>query len=252
MKYRTVLVDDEPLALERLRRLLEPHRDTFDVAGTASSGTEAVEVINRLRPDVIFLDIQMPELTGFDVLERLDYMPLVIFSTAYDEYALKAFEVNSVDYLVKPVDPRRLQKTADKLARLSEGGTGELRDRLERAIDSINPAATGSAKHRIQVRTGDKIRLIPVADVVYFLASEKYVEVHTRDGDHLITRSLTRLEADLPAADFARVHRSAIVNINFIDEITRDIGGAWEVRMKDRKRSRLPVSRRYRSRLDLE
>lgn len=254
MKYKTILVDDEPLALERLQRLLEPYRDTFEVAGTASSGTEAVEVINRERPDVIFLDIQMPELTGFDVLERLDYMPLVIFSTAYDEYALKAFEVNSVDYLVKPVDPRRLEKTVDKLARLSEGGAGELRERLEQVMETLNPKGAGTAggKHRIQVRTGDKIRLIPVADVVYFLASEKYVEVHTRDGDHLITKSLTRLEADLPADDFARVHRSAIVNINFIDEITRDIGGAWEVRMKDKKRSRLPVSRRYRSRLDLE
>ena len=251
MKYRTVLVDDEPLALERLQRLLEPYRDTFDVAGTASSGGEAVEVINRLRPDVVFLDIQMPELNGFDVLERLDYMPLVIFSTAYDEYALKAFEVNSVDYLVKPVDPKRLGKTVEKLERLSESGAGELRERLERAIESLNPKGSG-AKHRIQVRVGDKIRLIPVADVVYFLASEKYVEVHTQTGNHLITKSLTQLEDELPAGDFARVHRSAIVNINFIDEITRDIGGTWEVRMKDTKKSRLPVSRRYRSRLDLE
>jgi len=182
MKYKTVLVDDEPLALERLQRLLEPYHDTFDVAGTASSGTEAVNLINRLRPDLVFLDIQMPELTGFDVLERLDYMPLVIFSTAYDEYALKAFEVNSVDYLVKPVDPRRLEKTVDKLARLSESGAGELRERIERAMESLN--TQGPVKNRIQVRVGDKIRLVPVADVVYFLASEKYVEVHTRErGD---------------------------------------------------------------------
>jgi len=254
MKYKTVLVDDEPLALERLQRLLEPYRDTFEIAGTASSGTEAVEVINRLRPDIVFLDIQMPELTGFDVLERLDYTPLVIFSTAYDEYALKAFEVHSVDYLVKPVDPKRLEKTVDKLERLSESGAGELRERLERAIESLNPKGPGAAagKHRIQVRVGDKIRLIPVADVVYFLASEKYVEVHTQTGNHLITKSLTRLEAELPTDDFARVHRSAIVNINFIDEITKGFGGSWEVRMKDPKKSRLPVSRRYRSRLDLE
>jgi two-component system LytT family response regulator len=248
MKFRTVLVDDELLALERLERMLEQYQETIDVVGKAESGEDAVAIINRLKPDVVFLDIQMPELSGFDVLERLDYVPLVVFSTAYDQYALKAFEVYSVDYLVKPVDPRRLKTTVDKLLRLSDRGSEELKERVEQARASLDAPPT----NRIQVRIGDKIKLITVSDVVFFLASDKYVEVHTRGETHLITRSLAKLESELPTDQFARVHRSAIVNINFIDEITKSFGGSYEVRMKDEKKTRLPVSRRHKSRLGLK
>jgi two-component system LytT family response regulator len=248
MKITTVLVDDEPLALERLERMLAQHGDSIDVVGKADGGKAAVQLINQLKPDVVFLDIQMPELSGFDVLERLDYVPLVVFSTAYDQYALKAFEVYSVDYLVKPVDPRRLKTTVDKIVRLSDGGGDRQRVQIERAIESL----AGGAKNRIQVRVGDKIKLVAVADVVFFLASDKYVEVHTPRETHLITKSLSKLESELPADDFARVHRSAIVNINYIDEITKGFGGSYEVRMKDSKQTRLPVSRRHKSRLGLK
>jgi len=248
MKITTVLVDDEPLALGRLERMLAQHDESIEIVGKADSGTTAVHIINQLKPDVVFLDIQMPELTGFDVLKRLDYMPLVVFSTAYDQYALKAFEVYSIDYLVKPVDPRRLKITVDKILRLSEGGGAGLRDRIGQAIESL----TGAAKNRIQVRVGDKIKLVAVADVVFFLASDKYVEVHTSGETHLITKSLSKLESELPANDFARVHRSAIVNINYIDEITKGFGGSYEVRMKDQKKTRLPISRRHKGRLGLK
>lgn len=248
MKYKTILIDDEPLALTRLRRLLEPYEDTIDVVGTAGSGADAVEVINRLRPNLIFLDIQMPELNGFDVLERLHYMPYVIFSTAYDQYALKAFDVHSVDYLLKPVDPGRLELAVEKLRRFTDGSGGDLGRRIQLALDTLK----ASHKYRIQVKTGDRIKLVEASDVVFFYASDKYVEVHTCGESYLITKSLSKLESELPSNDFVRVHRSAIVNINFIDEITKDIGGAYEVRMKDAKRTRLPVSRRYKSRLDLK
>jgi two-component system LytT family response regulator len=248
MKYRTVLVDDEKLALDRLERMLEPYRDTIEVVGKAESGEDAVAVINRLQPDVVFLDIQMPELSGFDVLERLDYMPLVVFSTAYDQYALRAFEVYSIDYVVKPVDPRRLKTTVDKLLRLSDRGPEELKDRVDRARASLD----APTKNRIQVRVGDKIKLISVSDVVFFLASEKYIEVHTRGEMHLITKSLAKLESELPADQFVRIHRSAIVNIDFIDEITKSFGGSYEVRMKDNKNTRLPISRRHKSSLGLK
>jgi two-component system LytT family response regulator len=189
----------------------------------------------------------MPELTGFDVLERLDYIPLVIFSTAYDQYALRAFEVYSVDYLLKPVDPARLKLAVDKLQRLSAGEAGDLRERVQQALETFKDPR----KIRIQVRIGDRIRLISATDVVFFVASDKYVEVHTRNETHLITKSLSKLESELPADDFVRVHRSVIVNINFVDEISKSFGGAYEVRMKDAEKTRLPVSRRYKSRLDL-
>jgi len=227
--------------------LLEPHGDTIEIAGAAESGAEAVELINGLRPDVVFMDIEMPELNAFDVLERLEYTPLVIFSTAYDRYALKAFEVHSIDYLVKPVDPARLELTVDKLRRLSGSGTGDLRERVQQALETIRDPH----KQRIQVRLGDRIKLIGVSEVVFFQARDKYVEVHTRAETHLITRSLSKLEIELPADDFVRVHRSIIVNINFIDEITRSFGGGYDVRMKDAQKTTLPVSRRYKSRLDL-
>ncbi len=247
MRFRAVIVDDEPLALARLGRMLEEHREAVEVVGTAGDGGEAVRVINELRPDVVFLDVQMPELNGFDVLDRLEYIPLVIFSTAYDEYALRAFEVHSVDYLLKPVDPKRLKLAVGKLRRLSEGGAGELREQVRLAGEVIR----SPEKRRIQVRTGDRIKLIPASEVVFFLASEKYVEVHTREETHLINLSLTALEGELPQDDFVRVHRSTIVNINFIDEITKSFAGTYEVRMKDRARTVLPVSRRYKSRLGL-
>ena len=116
MKYKTILIDDEPLALQRLERLLAPF-EFIEITTTASSGFEAVEKINGLKPDLIFLDIQMPELTGFEVLEQIDESPFIIFSTAYDEYALRAFETNSIDYLLKPIEPKRLKIALEKLQR---------------------------------------------------------------------------------------------------------------------------------------
>jgi two-component system LytT family response regulator len=230
-RFRAVLVDDEQLALSRLERMLEEHNETIEVVGRAGSGADAVLVINDLRPDVVFLDIHMPELSGFGVLDRIEYIPLVIFSTAYDEYALKAFDVYSVDYLLKPVDPKRLKLAVDKLRRLSESGPGDLRDRMKLAEEVLK----SPEKYRIQVRSGDRIKLVPASDIMFFLASEKYVEVHTREESHLITTSLTKLE----------------VNINFIDEISKSIVGTYEVRMKDAAGTCLPVSRRYKSRLNL-
>jgi len=228
--------------------MLAIHDDGIEIIGLAEDGSEAVELINRTRPDVVFLDIQMPELTGFDVLDRIDYAPLVIFTTAYDRYALKAFDVYSVDYLLKPIDPDRLALAIEKLDRLAGGGTDALRDRLSQVLGEL----TRTRRSRIQVKVGDKTKLIALAEVVCFVASEKYVEVHTGAESHLITGSLARLEAELDPDDFVRVHRSAIVNVNFIDEIAKSVDGSYEVRMKDAKKTALPLSRRHKSRLDLK
>jgi two-component system LytT family response regulator len=247
VKYRAVLVDDEPLALARVRRLLESHTDVVEVVGEANNGFDAIELIHRTRPDVLFLDVQMPELTGFDVLERLDYTPLVIFATAHDQYALRAFDVHSVDYLLKPIDPRRLAIAIEKLLRLSDTRADDLRQRIAEVLQSLQ----GSHTRRLQVKLGDRIKLIPVSEIAFFLAGDKYVEVFTRDRSSLITKSLSRLERELPPDEFVRVHRSAIVNLAFVDEITRGFGGAYEVRMKNAAKTTLPVSRRYKSRLNL-
>ncbi len=243
---KAVLVDDEQLALERLERLLVPFADRLEIVGCATNGADAVTLINDLRPDVVFLDIQMPELNGFDVLARLDYDPPIIFTTAYDQYALKAFEAYSIDYLLKPIDAKRLARAVDKLNRVSGEDAVDLHDRLTQMLTLMEQKQT----KRIQVKSGNKLKLVPIAEIVFFCARDKYTEVHTLNETHLITRSLSQLENELPAGEFVRVHRSAIINLNFVDEIRTGLAGKCEVFMKDKAKTSLTVSRRYKSRLE--
>ncbi len=237
MKYKTILIDDEPLALQRLERLLAPF-EFIEITATASSGFEAVEKINELKPDLIFLDIQMPELTGFEVLEQIDESPFIIFSTAYDEYALKAFETNSIDYLLKPIEPKRLKTALEKLQRFTQEDIGLYKEQLQKLLASFK----APSKKRIKVKIGNHIRLLNVEDIYYFRAEDKYVEVHTFDESFLLNQSLNQLQADLPPDDFVRVHRSAIINLNFLMEIKNNFG-TYRVRMLDKNKSELPVSR---------
>lgn len=247
MKLRTLLVDDEPLALRRLRRLLQPHAQVIEVIGEASNGREAVAEINTRQPDLIFLDIQMPELNGFEVLERLEHLPLIIFSTAYDEYALRAFETNSIDYLLKPLDPERLQKAIDKLVHLTQDEHTEVERQMRRLMEQVRPPQL----KRLQVRVGDKIRFLDLPDICFLRAEDKYVAVYTRNDSFLLSQSLSDLERQLPGDDFVRVHRSAIVNLVHVEEVVRLSAGSYQIRMKDRARSKIPVSRAAKSRLGL-
>jgi two-component system LytT family response regulator len=237
------LVDDEELALLRLKKLLAPYSDTIHIVGTAGSGQEAVSVINELQPDLVFLDIQMPELNGFEVLENLDYMPLVIFSTAYDQYALRAFETNSIDYLLKPVSSERLKEAIEKLERLTASAYADTNQNLISLLNDIN-AKPG----KLQVRVGKKIKLIDVGDICYFKADNKYVEVHTFDQMYLVTKPLHDIENTLPRS-FRRIHRSCIVNSDFVDEIVPMSKSVHLVILKDQQRSRLTMSRNYKDNL---
>ncbi len=242
---RVVLVDDEPLAIDRLDRLLLPFAETLEVVGRAYGGREAVATIEALRPDLVFLDIQMPELDGFAVLEHLTELPLVIFSTAHDEYALKAFETHSIDYLLKPVEPERLARSIDKLERLSEGG---LRNRLASLLRELQPP---QELKRLQVRVGGRIRFVPVRDVLFLRARDKYVEVTTAERTYLHSASLTQLESLLPSADFVRIHRSLVVALDHVAEIVRSRTGGYRVRIDDAAGTLLPVSRRFKGNLGL-
>ncbi|RMF66412.1 MAG: DNA-binding response regulator [Calditrichaeota bacterium] len=246
MKFRTLLVDDEPLALQRLRRLLRPHAGVIEIVGEAGGGEEALRLIRELQPDLIFLDIQMPECNGFEVLERLDDPPLIIFSTAYDEFALKAFETNAIDYLVKPVDPRRLARAVEKLQRL----TSEQRGLFQRQLQDLLRAVSQSGKKRLQVKIGDRILLLESGEIYFFRAADKYVEAHTFDQTYLLNQSLNELEKTLPSDDFVRIHRSALINLNHLAEIIRDYG-QYKVRMRDKQRTVLPVSRGMKGNLGL-
>ncbi len=247
MKYQTIIIEDEPLALQRLTRLLQPYSDFIEVIAQATNGEEAIEMINALKPDLIFLDIQLPELNGFEVLARLAHVPLVIFSTAYDEFALKAFETNTIDYLLKPVEPERLQRALEKLRRLTGNEQIQLQAQLQNLLAEIKKPKL----QRLQVRTGDRIRLLDYNEILFFRAVDKYVEVHTHHETHLLDQSLNQLEAELSAEQFVRIHRAVLVNMNHVLEIVRGLGGNYRVRMRDKKATELPVSRASKSKLRL-
>lgn len=247
MKYKTILVDDESLALQRMRRLLEPHGEIIEIVDEARDGAVAIESINCLKPDLIFLDIQMPGFSGFEVIDKLVHPPWIIFCTAYDTYALEAFETHAIDYLVKPVAPERLQKTIEKLQRLTKEEKGVFQDQLQNLMTALQRSDT----KRIQIRLGDRIRFLDVSDIFFFCATDKYVEACTYDQSYLLSQSLNQLESELPAEDFVRIHRSALVNLNHVGEIIRCFGGSFRVRMNDKRETELPVSRGSKSKLGL-
>ena len=240
MLIRTILIDDEELACKRLRKLLGNY-DDVKIIDEARNGEEAIEKIETLHPDVIFLDIQMPGVNGFDVARRLTFKPFIIFATAYDEYALKAFEENSVDYLLKPIEQKRLDAAMEKLRRLYDASKLKLSENVERLLSQI---ASNPLK-RLQIKTGDKIFLVDIDDVVYFEAKEKYTFLHTVDHDHIVDFTLAELEAKLDKTIFFRIHRSHIVHVKYIRELVKWFGGKYKLRLKDKNGTELIVSRGY-------
>lgn len=247
MKFKAILIDDEEPALSRLKRLLKPYADVIEAVDTAMDGAEAIEKINFHKPDLIFLDIQMPEYSGFEVLERVNHFPFVIFLTAYDEYALKAFETNSIDYLLKPVEPGRFKKAVDKLTNITSGGLNNFSEKLSEVIKGFK----ASSLKRLTVKTGDRFKLLSPGEIFYFKALDKYVEVNTFEKSYLITKTLSQLEDELPGESFARVHRSYIVNLNCINEIVKMFGGSYKIKLKNKEKDEIPVSRGYKERLSI-
>lgn len=242
-KYRTLIVDDEEPARIRLIQLLAGYEKTFTIIGEAVNGIEAVEMINFLKPDIVFLDISMPGRDGFEVIKNLHKVPYIIFCTAYDQYALQAFETNSVDYLVKPVKPERLAITLEKVRRLgSNNDYSQILNWVEEKIESKKKEIVTS----FPVKVGDRVIFIKTDDISYFEANEKYVELFTRHGKkYLLDQSLSYLEGKLPG-NFLRVHRAIIVNTLLIKEIRRYVGSNYSIILNDMHQSRI-ISGRYYS-----
>lgn len=233
---RTILIDDEPLAIKRLMRLLKPFDSLIDIIDTAENGLQAVEKINAHSPDLVFLDIQMPGLNGFQVLEALgENRPKVIFATAYDQYALKAFEENSIDYLLKPVEKERLKKTIDKLkASESNAISPEL---IQRLLGQLEPK---KAMQSISVKQGEKIKIVSLKDVSYFQASGKYVVLHHENGEQfVINYTIKTLNEKLPKTEFVQVSRGSIINKSRISELERFFNGKYKITLNDSKNSQL-------------
>jgi two-component system LytT family response regulator len=244
MKLRAYLVDDEPLALARLTRLLE-RTGRVDVIGSATDAEEAVAALTSAPPDVCFLDIHMPRLNGFEVLARLAVQPTVVFTTAHDRYALKAFDVNSVDYLLKPVDPGQLDRALGKVERMRSHvdlSQPAWQAALASLTDSLRHSHTGYPD-RIASRLGDRLSFIDLPRVTHFYAEDKLTYAVEAGKSYCVDYTLVELEKRLDPTKFLRIHRRTLVNTAWIKEVTSLPGGGLHVRLKDASNTELTVSR---------
>ncbi len=260
---RVYIVDDEPLAVQRLTRLLE-ETGRVEIAGSATDPEEALSWLRAHGVDVLFLDIQMPGMTGFDLLGRLDDPPLVIFTTAYDRYAVNAFEVNSVDYLLKPIERERLDRALIRSERYPGTGfrTGTdvlhgnpspvpVPDTSPVPIPDIRALARQLAAElapnrrleRIASRVGERTTILEAARVTHFFSRDKLTFAVERGREHVVDYTLSELEQQLDPRRFARIHRATIVNVPMIEELYPDVDGGMQVRLKDEKRTELSVAR---------
>jgi two-component system LytT family response regulator len=245
---RVLIADDEPPARAKVRRFLAADPE-MDVVGEAGSGPEAVDAIRRLRPDLVFLDIQMPGADGFGVLGALEpgTLPHVVFVTAYDAYALRAFEVHAVDYLLKPWDADRFRTALERAKERvrARAPADDLEGRIRRALADVR--APAAYLDRVLVRTGDRAVFVRTDEIDWVEAEENYVRVHAGRESHLVRGTLAGLEERLDPAKFVRVHRSHIVNLGSIRELRPWSHGDWMIVLRDGRE--LMLSRRYRDRL---
>ena len=210
---KTLIIDDEHLAREIIRSYLKDDSQ-IEIIGECGNGFEGFKEINELRPDLVFLDVMMPKLTGFEMLELIENPPLIIFSTAYDEFAIKAFEKNAIDYLLKPYSRDRFSEALEKAkAKLNQG---LIQDSL---ADVISEQVKDEKLSRIAVRSGAKIHIIAVEKVKYFEAQDDYVKLYSEDGAFLKQQTMKYYENHLPEEDFLRIHRSYIVRLKEINRV---------------------------------
>jgi two-component system LytT family response regulator len=223
-----VVADDEPIARRRLRQLAPAW---LEFVGEAADGKEAVRTVDELRPDVLFLDIEMPGLSGIEVLERITHRPVVVFTTAYDRYAVTAFELRALDYLLKPFGAERFREAAERAREaVRQRGEDTTTDRLRDALSSEGPLV------RIFVRTRGRVLPVAVEDIDRFEAQDDYVAVHTAGHHHLVHAPLADIERRLDPARFLRVHRRHIVNLDRVTGLVATSGARFEVQMADGSR----------------
>jgi two-component system LytT family response regulator len=255
-RIRTVIVDDEPTARRGVRLLLERDHGV-DIVGEAAGGAEAAELIRREKPDLAFLDVQMPGCDGFEALTKLDpaTAPAVVFVTAYDEHALRAFEVNAVDYLLKPYDDTRfsaaLQRAKDEVRRRQ---ADTVNARLTQLLDYLqqNGGTNGKAKEdnagdRILVKSSGEIFFLKAEEIDWIEAEGDYMKFHVNGRTHLMRETMARLEARLDPKRFIRIHRSTIVNIDRLRKLSPSFAGEYAVILHDG--TKLKLSRGYHERI---
>jgi len=234
-KLRTIIVEDEELARSLMKSFLKSN-DKVEIIAECENGFEGIKTINEMKPDLVFLDIQMPKITGFEMLELLEHKPQIIFATAYDEYALKAFEFNAADYLLKPYSKERLFEAVDKVAAKieKEGKTSDV-------AENVSNFPREEFLDRIVVKDRHKINIIPVDQVRYIESMDDYVMIYTKTGRHLKQKTMKYFEAALDPKNFTRIHRSYIVKVDEINEIQQYEKESYIVILHDK--TKLKVSK---------
>jgi two-component system LytT family response regulator len=225
MKRTAVIVDDEPQARQKLERLLREHEDHIQIVGEAGDGLAAVEAIERLSPDVVFLDIQMPGLSGFGILDSMscDRWPMIVFTTAFEHYAIRAFEVHAIDYLVKPIGRDRLAECISRLDGIQ----------LPAQRAQLDQARRQTKLERLLVRRGQKLVVVNVQDVATFESEDRLVFVRTAEGRSVLNMSMKEIEERVDRDLFCRVHKQTIVRISLVREIHAMPGGQYVARLAD-------------------
>jgi len=248
---RAVIADDEPHLAAYLHERLAAIWPDLDIVGVAGNGPEALRLIAEHDPDIVFLDIRMPGLTGLEVARRVAAGVHVVFVTAYDEYAVTAFEREAIDYVLKPVTDERLRETVRRLRERVKSvsppeGLAAALETLGRMLPALAGSAPGAPERLAWIRAavGNQVRLIAVEEVCYFQANDKYTSVFTREGEALIRTALKELAEQLDPARFWQIHRSTIVNLAHVASSTRDLSGRIQIRLKSRPET-LAVSRAF-------
>jgi two-component system, LytTR family, response regulator len=238
---KALIVEDEQLAIDALEALINGESGFIEVTGIARDGERAITMIEQLRPELIFLDINIPVVTGLELLNKISYQPHVVFTTAYDEYALKAFELNSVDYLLKPISKDRFSKTVQRLKNIADRTSHDQKVLLKTLEDILRPKDFTS----MSVKVGDRVLFIPLDNITHFFAEDKYVLLNTIESKSYITPfTIQELQDKLPA-NFIRISRSVIINFHHIREARKLFGKKFAIIMKDSKASEVMTGGSY-------
>jgi two-component system LytT family response regulator len=247
-KIRALIVDDEAPARARLRQLLKQDADV-EIVGECGNGRQALEVIQEEKPALVFLDVQMPGLNGLDLCRQLatagGFVPVIVFVTAYDRYALQAFELHAADYLLKPFDRERLQRTLERV-RSQLGDSAEMDSRLSRMLEMLQ--SVNRKPDRLIFKTDGRLVFLNIDLVDWVEADGNYVRIHCGTTSHYVRETLSSIESQLPESKFLRINRSTLVNLDRIKEMQPLFYGDYSVILEDG--SKLSMSRNYRSRLE--
>ena len=247
--FKAIVIDDEPAARRLIKNLLHDHSHVVNIVAEAGNGRDAILKIEELKPDLIFLDIQMPDLTGFEVIEQLSYRPNIIFTTAYEQYAIKAFETFSIDYLLKPIKEERLYQGIEKLQQFGRLNHSIDLPGLQEIIKQFKIPQKATA---LPIKTGDRITLLRFEKIVYLEAQDKYVYIFNADNQKFLTdQSLTALSEKLPS-QFFRIQKSYIINKDKIKEMHRHLNGRYLFIMDDKTATRLTSGRTYQEEIKSE